>query len=112
MASDWDIAKWKREFTDRAEKGMEDVAREAEREAVLTISGKRGEDLAAVKDGFARASIRGVPDKLRAFLIGGIEYFVFIELGTEKMRARPILRTVVRKNAAKFVRILQRALDG
>lgn len=112
MGSNWDIGSWKRAYTKKAERGLDDIARFAESEAVATISGKRGQELQAIDTGTARASIKGERRGLRAFLIGLVEYFVHIELGTEKMRARPILRTTVRKNKDKIVKILQKALNG
>jgi len=83
-------------------------AQEAVAETALLIE-TDAKLLAPVDTGRLRASIHTElsPDGLKAMVLDGVTYGVFMEFGTRYIKARPFLFPAYEKNRAAFVALLK-----
>ena len=70
--------------------------------------------LAPVRFGDLRRSIRFIVNKKKLMAIIGspLEYSIYQELGTSKMRAQPYLQPALDKNRSKIMNRIVRAIKG
>lgn len=92
------------ELNDRIDAGMEIIGSAAAQHAV---------DLTPVRTGNLRRSIENKPVGNHSQEIGtDVEYAVYVELGTRKMRAQPYLRPAAENHKSEYVEILRNAIFG